>query len=197
MAWREAFFLRTQKKFYKNAIFLRRRRKTCSGPRIDKASVNHREWENSDMPSGSENNALVEIALALSMAFFSLMVLTMVSMSTGTVGKIKKTADVLLDISGVSIKRASSTKSQDGKSGSVTAIQPEKMAVFYKGQLYDAGLNPLASHQLQSEKIQFLAVAPELPLRQAISVRDRFGNANLIVTTLNDAWLMTLKEKIK
>ncbi len=39
------------------------------------------------MSSGSENNALVEISLALSMAFFSLMVLTMVSMGVGGTGK--------------------------------------------------------------------------------------------------------------
>jgi hypothetical protein len=147
------------------------------------------------MSSGSENNALVEIALALSMAFFSLMVVTMVSMGVGKQNK--KMVRVTADTVGLSLKNAVPA-SKGGAAGSKSQIiKPEKLAIYYQGKFYDAGLNPLVAHNFQSKQIKFLAVAPDLSMSKAISVRDQFGDAGLIVTTLSAVWLKSLKEKIK
>ena len=147
------------------------------------------------MSSGSENNALVEIALALSMAFFSLMVLTMVSMGVGK--QSQKMASVTTTMGGLSLKHAAPTPKGAASRSMSQIIKPEKLAIYYKDKFYDAGLNPLAVRNIQSKKIKFLAVAPDLSMSKAISVRDRFGDAGLIVTTLNAAWIKSLKEKIK
>lgn len=146
------------------------------------------------MSSGSENNALVEIALALSMAFFSLMVLTMVSMSAGVA---QKTPGVVVKMAGLSIKQAAASSLKNSNGPAAHIIKPEKLAVYYNDRFYDADLNPLSVSQTNAQKFKFLAVAPDLSMQQAISVRNRFGGTGLIVTTLNDAWLKTLKEKIK
>ena len=146
------------------------------------------------MSPGSENNALVEISLALSMAFFSLMVLTMVSMGAT---QVQKKTIVTFSTKGLSIKNADPTLAENSSVSNAQAVKPGKLAIYFRNQLYDAGLNPLAEHQLQSQKFKFLAVAPDLSMRQAISVRDRFGGDGLIVTTLDNAWLKSLKEKLK
>ncbi len=140
---------------------------------------------------GSHNNAMAECALALAMAFFSIMVLTMVSMGAGFASDRTGTP-----FTGERISIRPSTPSE------APAIQREaddthNILIHYRGRFYDRKLEPLAPDAVRSEGRTILAIDPALSLVEAIAVRQRIANPDLIVTTLDERWLEALKELSK
>ncbi len=140
---------------------------------------------------GSHNNAMAECALALAMAFFSIMVLTMVSMGAGFgSGRTGTPA------SGERIAIRPSTPSGAPEIRR-EADDTDKILIHYRGRFYDRKLEPLAPDAVPSEGRTILAIDPALPLAEAIAVRQRIANPDLIVTTLHARWLDALKELSK
>ena len=141
---------------------------------------------------GSHNNAMAECALALAMAFFSIMVLTMVSMGASVETNRSGTPP-----SGERISIRPSTPSDapqanhkaDHKAGNQGTI-----VIHYRGRLYDASLAPLAPDAIPAEGPAILAIDPALSMGEAIAVRQRIANPDLTVTTLDGHWLEALKE---
>ncbi len=143
------------------------------------------------MRDGSQNNTMAECALALAMAFFSIMVLTMVSMGVGFGSDRNGTP-----LTGERISIRPSTPSE------APAIRREADAIdniliHYRGRFYDRMLAPLAPDAVRSEGQAILAIDPALSLVEAIAVRQRIGNSDLTVTTLDERWLGALKELSK
>ena len=126
------------------------------------------------MLSDEGGNPLAEIGLALSMAFFSLMILMLVAVlnSAPTNQKIKM--------------------SNDG-----TSPTSEKMDlfVFSGGQLYDKDLTRLNVAALPADQKILLAVDPQLELSAILEIVGKVGNQNLQITQLDAAWQAHLKNK--
>lgn len=145
------------------------------------------------MQTGSETNALAEIALALSMGFFSIMVLTMVTMGAGGAGGAKPVS------SEESINVAPAGRSADPKS---VARSNNFIVIYYNGGFFDAQLNrtsPLrefSSYKAGRKKL-VLAVDPGLSMKETIRLRGQFAGRDLTVTTLTEEWLTRLKETSK
>lgn len=140
------------------------------------------------MGDGSHNNAMAECALALAMAFFSIMVLTMVSMGAGA-----ETDRTGTPPSGERISIRPSTPSdaprparQDGERATVI--------VHYGGRFYDVRLAPLVPGAIPAQGPAILAIDPALSMAEAIAVRRQIANPDLTVTTLDRRWLEALKE---
>jgi len=127
------------------------------------------------MLSDEGGNPLAEIGLALSMAFFSLMILMLVAVlnSAPTNQKIKM--------------------SNDG-----TSPTSEKMDLFVYsgGQLYDKNLTRLNVAALPADQKILLAVDPQLELSAILEIVGKVGHQNLQITQLDAAWQAHLKNKV-
>lgn len=124
---------------------------------------------------------MTEIALALAMAFFSLMVLTMISMGAG----------------GAKTAPAATAELAPARSGAATATQPpgpeDVVVVYYGGRFLDTNLRPVDPSALGTTKRVVLALDPALPLDKALHVRASLSLPNLIVSTLDERWLAALR----
>ena len=136
------------------------------------------------MNSATSGNAMTEVALALAMAFFSLMVLTMVSMGTPqqpsqSANKLSENAPKIK----LGLASASATKSTDKPT----------LVVFWKGRFLDQNLQSLDLNAQKFEGRVILALPPDLPMGQALDARAKIKAGNLVVSALNDKWLERLK----
>ena len=133
------------------------------------------------MDDGSQGNAMTEIALALAMGFFSLLVLAMVSMGAGEFASDSKLTIVLAPSS-----------SQDSGQGA-TALDPDSLVVVYhRGRFFDAGLAPLDPGSIDGGKRVILAFAPDVPVSEAMEARSRISAGDLLVSTLDADWQAAL-----
>ncbi len=139
---------------------------------------------------GSHNNAMAECALALAMAFFSIMVLTMVSMGAGLeAGAATPPTDQRITI------RPSAPS--DEPPAESKAASPGVIVIHYRGRYYDTRLQPLAPGAIPAEGPAVLAIDPALSMAEAIAARRLIANPELTVTTLDERWLAALKETPK
>ncbi len=160
------------------------------------------------MTGNDSGNAMTEIALALAMAFFAIMILTMVSMggggragpagvvtpATATVGaksSIKAPPD------GLRLLPPASQATTRANAGSSPMLQPRQLIIFSGGRFLNEKLQPLTPAAMQSMAQPVLAVSPELSLAQVMAAKDRLSLPGLTVTTLNRQWLDALKEHHK
>ena len=137
---------------------------------------------------GSHNNAMAECALALAMAFFSIMVLTMVSMGAGLEAGAAGTPPTDERIS-IRPSTPSHEPPADGKAASHGVI-----VIHYRGRFYDRRLQPLAPGAIPADGPAVLAIDPALSMAEAIAARRLIANPELSVTTLDQRWLAALKE---
>jgi hypothetical protein len=136
------------------------------------------------MDGGAQDSVMAEIALALAMGFFSVMVLTMVSMGAGE-------AEILPAASPDRVALAAS----DGgtKGGAAAPVAAGSVLIFYRGRFFDAALKPIDPSRFDAGSGQVLAVEPGLPLEEALAARRRIAGRDLTVTTLDARWLERLK----
>jgi hypothetical protein len=126
------------------------------------------------MLSDEGGNPLAEIGLALSMAFFSLMILMLVAVlnSAPTNQKIKM-----------------------GNDGTSPTSEKMDLFVYSGGQLYNKNLTRLNVAALPADKKILLAVDPQLELSAILEIVGKVGHQNLQITQLDAAWQAHLKNK--
>ena len=138
------------------------------------------------MRSFSQSDAMTEVALALAMAFFAVMVLAMVSM-----GASLHSPDRALELDrGVAIQPSS-----DDVSGNHLDVSPEALLIHFGGQFFDSDLERIEPNDVAARNIRVLAITPNLSIAEAIAVRERLPIKNIEVTVLTDEWLRVLEEK--
>jgi len=140
---------------------------------------------------GDSGNAMTEIALALAMAFFAIMILTMVSMGAG--GQVKMTQV------GSETTRLVPSKSTAVKHGRTLTkqIAAERIVIFAHDQFYDGELQPITPKAVARIDQPVLAVPPDLTLGQVLAAKRRLPVPDITVTTLDHRWSSTLKEMQK
>ena len=132
------------------------------------------------MDNTSYENPMTEIALALAMAFFSIMVLTTVSMG---VSEKNSAAGTML----------APARKGTVKAATIRAQINDIIVVYHGGRFYDRGLKPVNPLTINTSRRVLLALDPTLPLSEAISARAQINVGNLIVSTLDDHWMKTLR----
>ena len=140
---------------------------------------------------GDSGNAMTEIALALAMAFFAIMILTMVSMGAG--GQVKMTQI------GSETTRLVPSKSTAVKHGRTLTkqITAERIVIFAHDQFYDGQLQPITPTAVARIDQPVLAVPPDLTLSQVLAAKRRLPVPDITITTLDHRWSSTLKEMQK
>jgi hypothetical protein len=140
------------------------------------------------MNSSASGNAMTEVALALAMAFFSLMVLTMVSM--GTPQPVQPTAaNPAVGSQNMSVALAA------GETAPADTPEPEPtLVVFWQGRFLDQNLQQVDVATRKFDGRVILALPPDVPMGEALAARARINAGNLVVSALNKAWLERLRK---
>lgn len=127
--------------------------------------------------SGAQDGAMTEVALALAMGFFSIMVLTLVSMGGGR-GEAPTYQAIRLV--------------QTAPDGPATAspARDDVIVIFDGGRFLDTDLKPLDPATLAADGAHriVLAVDPAARLADVTAARARIGGANVVVANLDAGW---------
>ncbi len=146
------------------------------------------------MTHGAQDNAMTEIALALAMAFFSLLVLALVSMGAGQAATPK--AELALK-QGAVLSKSEPKEKQQGNSKFTLKAEPDQLLIFFGGQFFDAALKPTDPASFAGKKNIILAVDPSLSMTDALAAEHRVPGNRKVVTTLDKKWITALKENVK
>jgi hypothetical protein len=130
-------------------------------------------------------NAMTEIALALAMAFFSIMVLTMISMGVGDAENKPAIGAVVAP-----------AETDTAPSAQIRTQAEDKIVVYYAGRYFDKNLGVLDPAAMQGEGRVILALDPKLPMAEALLARGRIDVENLVVSVLDERWLTRLEGEI-
>jgi len=144
--------------------------------------------------NANQTKAMTEVALALSMGFFSIMVLAMVSM--GSVS-IENGATIKTD-SAVSIEPSFNESPSHNKAHiGHTVVSNQNLLIWFKEDFFDHKLNKVDGKILVDQMNEpVLAVSPNLNLKGLIRLQNILQNKRLRITNLDRTWLSRL-EKFK
>jgi len=144
------------------------------------------------MTTTGPNNALAEVALALAMGFFSIMVLALVSMGAGIKNEKKDPINVS---KGVILSPSVSAKKDNNRSTKITP--PNSLLIFFQGRFLDAQLREVTPEIWEPKDEVVLAIEPNISMGEAISLQKKINTKNITITTLDKKWLSTLKDKFQ
>ena len=144
------------------------------------------------MSGGAQENAMTEIALAMAMGFFSVMVLT--AMSMGVSVPVAKSQPQRPDRAMISAVIADSGSARG--TGSVDKLTNKDVLVVFDGRRFlGRDLKPFDLTTIDATKRVVLAVTPDLSMAQAIEARRKIAASRLVITTLDGNWRRALQEK--
>jgi biopolymer transport protein ExbD len=126
------------------------------------------------MLSDDGGNPLAEVGLALSMAFFSLMILMLVAVLNSA---------------------PNSPSVKMGKDGTSPTTEKMDLYIYSDGKLYDEQLNAILPNTLSEQQKILLAVDPQLELTAVLDIIGQVGHQNLQITKLDTAWQERLRIK--
>ena len=135
------------------------------------------------MYDGSQGNAMTEIALALAMGFFSLLVLAMMSMGAGRGKEAAAAAAVLAP-----------PAAQAADQGATEVGPQDIILIYFEGGFLDTELRAVEPQEVDATRRIVLAFAPDVALVEAMTARSRVSAERLVVSTLDEAWLVALAD---
>ena len=126
---------------------------------------------------GDTENPLTEVALALSMAFFSLMVLMLFAITNSSSGSAQQTVKV------------------DGPTSNEIKKESPTFLIFFNGKYFDETLQFAKPGNQDKEKPLFLAVMPDLDVRSMMDAMQKVNHPSPEVITLSQDWIRALSQK--
>ena len=126
---------------------------------------------------GDTENPLTEVALALSMAFFSLMVLMLFAITNSSSGTAQQTVKV------------------DGPASNEAKKESPTFLIFFNGKYFDETLQLAKPGNQDKEKPLFLAVMPDLDVRSMMDAMQKVNHPSPEVITLSNEWIRALSQK--
>ena len=148
------------------------------------------------MSDGAPTNAMTEIALALAMGFFSVMVLAIVSMGAGSTRDPAPAAGMHDTAAGMPVGSTLSRSKETVGSAKRQAVDPDTLLIFFGGRFLDAQLQPVDPARFAGTRNRLvLAVSPTLSFEGVAATRRKVPSENVIVVPLDDRGSRILKEK--
>jgi len=136
------------------------------------------------MTGDAQGNAMTEIALAMAMGFFSVMILATLSMGIGDGRSVRIATAALAD----GVAAASGNAAEK--------LRDDDVLVIFDGKgFFGRTLQSLDPAGIDSTRRVVLAVDPNLPMQQAMAARSRFEGRSIVVTTLTPDWRRALRER--
>lgn len=131
--------------------------------------------------AGAQDGAMTEVALALAMGFFSIAVLTLISMGGGEARQ-------------TSFEAVPVVRAVADSAATTTAGTGDVIVLFDGDRFLDTKLQPVApeSLKLPDDGRLVLAVMPDLAFSQVSAARRAFAARDLVVTTMDKRWTEAL-----
>jgi hypothetical protein len=148
------------------------------------------------MEDSSTNHALTEVALALAMAFFAIMILAMVSMGVpkGKEAKDKPSQQANVDVQDKTLSLIRSKEQKVQRDNLPEGDVGEKTYLFYFNQrYYDAQLSAVSLETLKPFSQIILALPPSLTVDKALQIQVQINHPDVLITQLNQQWLQRLE----
>ena len=124
-----------------------------------------------------DTNAMTEVALALSMAFFTVLVLALVSMG----------------VPAMNVKPPQSNTVTLSAPGDIREIEADEvLLIYFASTLYNDRLEKI--NQLPTESKMIVAVPGTVSLEELIGLQIQFENRKFSITTLDEQWQERLKD---
>lgn len=136
------------------------------------------------MDDSAMTGAMTEIALALAMAFFCLLVLTLVSMGNPGGTPEGEPATGAAVPAGTLPRLGTAERAVAGR----PLAAAETLVLFHGGRFLDRDGGSVTPSSV-SQGAVVLAVDPSLPLDAVLDARARFNGPNVTITPLDPAWV--------
>jgi len=139
----------------------------------------------------TSTQAMTEVALGLSMAFFCLLILALFSIGLPE-QTLKNEPSLATD---EQLKLVS--KSEKPSTNKTSENKQQQYAFYFNGQFYDKQLKHLNIDnfdRFEAQQPLILAVQDSLPLIQIMVVRKQINHPNLSITMLNQKWQTQLEQ---
>ena len=134
------------------------------------------------MNSEHSHNPLTEVALALSMAFFSIMVLSIFALSHSALNKEKAYLSIQ--------KSKKSLEKQDTKK--------REVIFYFKNNLYNKKFEIWDLTNKENVKTKLVVAVPSnINVKKLFEIKEKLKNLNIKITEQNKEWNNALKTKIK
>ena len=137
------------------------------------------------------STAMTEVALGLSMAFFTLLIVALLSMSVPkektTTEKLKTTTNIPDDLKN---NQVIDIQMKNKHSGNSTM----QFAFYFKQKFYDSALVLRTIDSFSKEQTLIIAVDPTLAFAEVFALRQQINHPKLAITTSNNAWRTRLQQ---
>lgn len=134
------------------------------------------------------SSAMTEVALGLSMAFFTLLIVSLLSMSIPT--KTESTVDKLPE----NIKTNAAIDIQIESTNKSDSKHEIQFAFFFDDKFYDQSLAVRSIDSFSKEENLIIAVNPSLTFAEVFTLRQQVKHPKLLITASNKAWHNRLQQ---
>lgn len=152
--------------------------------------------------TASDNNtqAMTEVALGLSMAFFSLLILALLSMTGEQISE-QATTEQRQNTEAMQAQNRLSLSEQSEKTARQdpslsSAVQEQISFIFYyEGHYYDTTLDKYSPNDVDPDKTTVVAVMADLSFAEVMQVHKDFAHKAVQITAMDQNWEQAFKTK--
>ena len=138
--------------------------------------------------------AMTEVALGLSMAFFAILIVALLSMGVPPSEHAKTDAQATPDTDqGFSLVESRDNADTEDSAAASSEAQPQ-FVFLYEGKLYNSALKPFEAAMLKKSEPVYLAVPANAAMDEVIKIKAQINHPNLSITLLNQAWKTRLEQ---
>ena len=152
--------------------------------------------------TASDNNtqAMTEVALGLSMAFFSLLILALLSMTGEQISDLATTeqsqnTEAMQAQNRLSLAEQASKTTQQELSSSPVVQEQISFIFYYEGSYYDTALVEHSPSNVDPDKTTVVAVLPNLSFAEVMQVHKDFAHKAVQITAMDQNWEQAFKTK--
>lgn len=144
------------------------------------------------MHSEQSDNAMTEVALALAMAFFSILTLNLMSIGSGQFSEPARASD-----SGARSVEVVLADNGGDAPENITAGAGEEMTliIYFKGGWFDRRLNEIDPEDIRTNDRVLLAIDESLPFSEAVAARKALAHLPLTLVALDNDWITALRRQ--
>ena len=141
------------------------------------------------------SSAMTEVALGLSMAFFTLLIVALLSMSVPKVTSNKSTT-IATDTTPEDLKKNKTidVKIDSKANNNKNTHSTSQFVFYYLDNFYDRSLVLRTISSFSQDKTLIVAVNPQLTFAEVFNLRQKINHPKLSITTSNEAWRARLKQ---
>ncbi|MFT5542234.1 MAG: hypothetical protein ACI97K_000492 [Glaciecola sp.] len=141
------------------------------------------------------SQAMTEVALALSMAFFALFVLALISM--GTTDENKTSQSAINNVEEVpEFVLVQSKKATISPAVQLEDTIEKQFVFYYEGVFYDQNIEPTSAGVLDLKKKLVVAMPIDTDVSKALSLQQEFAKFDVALTVMDDKWLLAFESSL-